>query len=166
MLLFDQKFRTHKRQYIVQALLAGVAVAAALVFFDVVDHPALLASLGASAFTAFTIPRNDLSSPRRLITGYAIGILVGCAFHFLTTCPINTHFVQLVIHIAAGALAVATAMFLMAVTETEHAPAAGIALGFAISDFWTGMLIVKVMAAIILITAIKTLLKPKMIDLI
>ena len=166
MILFDQKFRGHKRQYVAQSLLAGVAVAIALIFFDVVDHPALLASLGASAFIAFTVPRNDLSSPRRLIAGYAIGILVGCVFHYLTISPHGGHVVQLVIHIIAGGLAVTTALFLMAITETEHAPAAGVALGFAISDFWTGMLILKVMAAIIVITLIKTLLKPKMMDLV
>ena len=166
MILFDKKFREHKRQYVVQSLLAGAAVAAALIFFDVVDHPALLASLGASVFVAFTVPRKDFSNPRRLIAGYAIGIFVGCAFHFVTCYPIDAHIAQLVIHIVAGALAVATAMFLMAITETEHAPAAGIALGFAISDFWTGMLVLKVMAAITLIALIKTALKSKMIDLI
>lgn len=165
MRLFDKKFKGHEKQYIVQSVLAGLAAAAVLCMFDIVDHPAIVASFGASCFIAFTIPHNEYSRPKRLIGGYAIGIASGCVMHYLTVIPLHGHLALMSIHVLAGGLAVVAAMFFMAITETEHAPAAGIALGFAINEYWSVITIVKVLVGIALIAGIKTALKPKMFDL-
>ena len=47
MRFLDKKFQEQKFQYIMQSLLAGAAVAFALVFFDVVRQPVIIASFGA-----------------------------------------------------------------------------------------------------------------------
>ena len=163
--LLDRKFKGHEKQYFLQAALAGLAAAAALCLFDIVAHPAIVASFGASCFIAFTIPHNKYSSSKRLIAGYAIGVTVGCTAHLLTLIPGQGYSAQLGFHVLAGGLAVMIALFLMAITETEHAPAAGIALGFAINEYWSLITIAKVMVGIVIIAGIKNVLKPKMFDL-
>ena len=165
MRFFDEKFRDNKFRYIAQAALGGIAAAAALVFFDVVNHPAIIASFGASTLVAFAAPHQRFARPRYLVGGYIIGVTVGCLIHYVTIFPIEPYLAQKLIHLLAGGVAVGLAIFFMAVTNTEHAPAAGIALGFVIND-WTFHTVVMVMIGIIVISAIQRILRPWMIDLI
>jgi membrane protein implicated in regulation of membrane protease activity len=62
-------------------------------------------------------------------------------------------------------LAVGIAIFLMVITNTEHAPAAGIALGLVINE-WDWQTIIFIISAVILFAVIKRLLKAKLIDLV
>ncbi|MBD3296881.1 MAG: hypothetical protein GF392_05885 [Candidatus Omnitrophica bacterium] len=163
--LFDRKYRGNRVQYVLQSVAAGAAVACALALFDVVNQPHILASLGASALVAFTLPHKDLSAPRHLIGGYLIGVSVGALAHLLTVIRIEPYILFKMEHLVAAAIAVAVAMFLMAVTNTEHPPAGGIALGFAIND-WTGKTLFLVIAAITVLSLIQVALKPYMIDLV
>lgn len=166
MSLIDKKYKGHKLQYAIQAALAGLVVATVLMLFDVVDHPAIIAAFGSSVFLAFVLPHNDFSRPRRLIGGYIIGILVGCLSHIIAVLPTSSFMAELIFHIIAGSIAVAVAMFLMTIFEVEHAPAAGIALGFAINEVWTPVTVVKVLVGIIIIVLIKQLIKDKLLDLV
>ena len=136
----------------------------ALLFFDVVRQPMIIASFGASAFLAFAFPKRRRSSPRCLIGGYFIGIIVGCSIHYLTEIPLEQYLVLKMAHFVAGGLGVMISMFLMAITNTEHTPAASIALGFVIND-WKWQTIILVMIGISLISIIKETLKPYVIDL-
>ena len=167
MRLFDEKFRKNKLKYFVQALLGGAAVGVALQLFDVVNKPVIIASFGASAFVAFTMPHQKISKPRCLIGGYVIGILVGIAVHCITLIPVpdEIYILEKELHITGGALAVGLAMFLMAITNTEHAPATGIALGLVINN-WNFLTVVLILAGISVISGIQKLLKPWMMDLI
>ncbi len=161
----DEKFRDNKDRYIAQSILGGLALAVSLVFFVVVRQPVIIASFGASCFIAFTMPHKESSRPRYLIGGYFIGVIVGCLIHCATILPIDHYLTQKVLHIIAGGTAVALAMFLMTVTNTEHAPATSIALGLVIND-WTFQTVVFIMLGIIAISVIQKLLKGWMIDLL
>ena len=163
--LLDAKFRNNKLKYIAQATMAGLAVGMALLFFDVVHQPAIIASFGASAFVAFTVPGQKFSGPRYLVGGYLIGVLVGGSVHFLTDVPVDFYFAEKALYIVSGGIAVGIAMFLMAITNTEHAPATGIALGLVIND-WTYRTIIMVIAGIIVISIIQRLMRFWMMDLI
>lgn len=172
MRFFDEKFKENKTHYILQACLAGVAVAIALAFFDVVRQPVIIASFGASAFIAFTVPKRPNSSPRKLIGGYMIGVVIGCLINILAILPAEAYFrasdQHLIldgIHVLAGALAVTLSMFLMTVSETEHPPAASIALGFVVNE-WTLATVVFVLAGISAISLVKRIFKSWMIDLL
>jgi CBS-domain-containing membrane protein len=168
MRLLDQKFRSNKLKYFGQAVLGGLAVAIALQVFDVVNKPVIIASFGASAFIAFTMPNQPISRPRCLVGGYAIGLLVGVIISKLTTFPdfpADIYILQKEVEITGGAIAVALAMFLMAITNTEHAPATGVALGLVINE-WDLLTLGQVMSGIIIISAIQRLLRPWMMDLI
>ena len=165
MRLFDEKFRGNKLKYIGQAVMCGLAIVVALQFFDVVHKPVILASFGASAFIAFTIPHRRAAGPRYLIGGYAIGVFVGALVHFATLLPVEIYIYEKLIYTFAGGIAVGLAMFLMAITNTEHPPAGGIALGFVVNE-WTPHTIAQIMIGITIISAIQLILKKWMMDLV
>ena len=165
MRLLDQKFRSNKLKYFGQTALGGLAVGIALQVFDVVNKPVIIASFGASAFVAFTMPNQPISRPRCLVGGYAIGLIVGVMMSRLTTFPAEVYILQKEIEITGGAIAVALAMFLMAITNTEHAPATGVALGLVINE-WDLLTLGQIMSGIIIISMIQRLLRPWMMDLI
>jgi len=165
MSFLDKKFRDNKGKYALQAFLGGVAVALALTFFDIVNQPAIIASFGASGVLAFTIPKRRISGPRHLIGGYIIGVMVGCTFHFMTIFPLEPYILYKLEHLIAAAVAVGVTMFLMAITNTEHPPSGGIALGLVIND-WTPKTVLLVLVGITLISLFQRLLRPYMMDLI
>ena len=111
----DDKFRANWVRYVSQSLMAAVSVLLVLLILDSVKQTVLIASLGASAFVAFGIPRSQYSRPRYLIGGYLIGILVGGSSFLLASwlsamAMLNMHEAQIVF----GALATGLAMFLTA----------------------------------------------------
>lgn len=165
MRIFDEKFKKDKKHFILQAALAGGAVAAALCLFDVVKNPMIVASFGSSAFGAFTMPHRDITRPRFLIGGYVVGIAVGMLVHTVTYMSIDHIVMQKMVYIIAGAIAVALAMFIMGITNTEHAPGASIALGFTLNSA-TLSTVILVLVGISVIAGLQRLLKRHMIDLI
>jgi CBS-domain-containing membrane protein len=64
-----------------------------------------------------------------------------------------------------GALSVGLAILLMVVTNTEHPPVAGLALGFVLNE-WNFRTVVVVFAGIVLLAILKTLLRPMLVDLV
>jgi len=67
--------------------------------------------------------------------------------------------------IVFGAIAVGLSIFIMAVTNTEHPPAAGIALGLLINK-WDWMTIIFILFAISWLTGVRKILNPYLMDLI
>jgi CBS-domain-containing membrane protein len=167
MRLFDKKFRKNIHRYIFQCVLATLTILAVLFFLDVLTETAIIAALGASAFVVFAIPNSYSSDPRRLIGGYIVGIIIGIICYYISTTEmISSFFVETNYSlIVFGAIAVGIAIFTMAVTNTEHPPAAGIALGLVINT-WDWMTIVFTICAIIWLTGVRKLLKPYFMDLI
>jgi len=158
---FDAKFRRIPGHYMLQSLLATVAIAVALTIMDAVEHTALIASLGASAFIAFTMPKAHVSEPRYLVGGYVVGVVVGVAFGLTfqwLALPAAGH-TREVAEIALGGLAVGVAIFVMVVTNCEHPPAAGVALGLVVNQTWDWLTIVVILAAICSLSLVKWLLR-------
>jgi len=165
MQIVDSKFYGNKSRYIIQAAFGAGAVAVALLLFDVVNQPMIIASFGASAFIVFTRPQSYTADARHVIGAYIIGILVGCTFHWVTFVSLDNYTTLQIIHVVAAAFAVGLSMFLMAITNTEHAPGTSIALAFAIND-WTLKTIVLVMIGIIFISIIHKATKRWMVDVL
>ena len=57
-------------------------------------------------------------------------------------------------------------MFLMVITDTEHPPAAGLALGLVLAESWRPEIIIVVLVGIVLVALLKRLLKPVLKDLL
>ncbi len=164
--IIDKSFMRAPKNYIVQSLLAIVAMAIILYFVEVLTHAAIVAAIGSSAFIVFAMPHSITAHPRRLIGGHIVGLLCGtfCYYVFLTG-PIGKL-------IAGGelatlfvyALAVGLAIFLMAITNTEHPPAAGTALGI-VAHVWSHQVVIFVVLSVISLAIIRRLLRGYLRDL-
>ena len=164
MRVIDKSFKRHPIKYVFQCGLASLTMAAVLVFMDVLSHTAIIASLGASFFIVFTMPKSYPSDPRRLIGGYIIGISIGGLCDLLSMWSLMASLVRSS-HVMFGALAVGIAIFLMVITDTEHAPAAGIALGLVINE-WDHWTILFILGAVVFLSFVKRLLRSVLINLI
>lgn len=167
MRLFDPGFRKHKLRYIFQSFLAALSIFFVLVILEARENAAVIAALGASCFIVFTIPEAKISRPRFLLGGYVVGIAVGCLCHHLSVLPFMSTLPELraLSHELFGALSVGLAVFVMSVTDTEHPPAASLALGLVLNDFSHRTLLV-VLAGIISLTLIRIGFKPFLKNLI
>ena len=167
LILIDKKFKKDRLKYIFQCCLATLTILAVLIFLDVLNEAALITALGASAFIVFTMPTQYSSDPRRLIGGYIVGLIVGFIFYILLKSTISTNLFEneMTILIVFGAISVGFAILIMAVTNTEHAPAAGIALGLVINK-WDYLTIIFIIIAIVWLASIRIILKKYMMDLI
>ena len=162
----DQHIRRDDlKRYALQCGLAGLVVLLLLLVLDTVTQTVLIASLGASAFIAFAVPRSKLSGHRNMIGGYVVGIVAG-----VVTASLNTwidppggwdHAVMVV----CGALAISLAMFMMVITRTEHPPAAALALGLVLNE-WDFITLLVVLAGVALLSVIKRLVLPVLLDLV
>ena len=133
MRLLDDKFAQYPRRFVYQSALAALAVLIVLVLLDTIHNGAVIAALGATAFIVFALPKTEASRARVVIPGYAIGAVVGSACRWLAALDMTGHpIAEKYITIVLAALAVGLAIFLMTITNTEHAPAAGVALGMVI----------------------------------
>ncbi len=164
--LIDKSFIRAPKRYIIQSLLAVVAVGIILYFVEVLTHAAIVAALGSSAFIVFAMPRSITAQPRRLIGGHVVGLLAGtfCYFAFLTG-PIGKlvtgwEFTTLFVY----ALAVGLSIFLMAVTDTEHPPASGTALGI-VAHAWSYPAIIFILACAIGLAIVRRVLRGYLRDL-
>lgn len=116
------------KNYVFQSLFATFVLFIVLLILNIEKRPIIIASIGATAFIVFAMPKGITAKPRNIIGGYLVGITSGslCAL-----IPQNTFLVSLIVY----SLAVGLSIFIMVVIDTEHPPASGIALGFAVTGF-------------------------------
>ncbi|KYK24749.1 hypothetical protein AYK25_01595 [Thermoplasmatales archaeon SM1-50] len=166
-IFIDRKFRKNTTKYIIQCVLATLTIFAALLFLDVLNETAIITALGASTFIVFTMPKQYSSDSRRLIGGYLVGLAVGFVFYIISTLFFKTMISinNTTLLVIFGSLAVGFAIFIMAITNTEHAPAAGIALGLVINK-WDYVTIIFIIVVVIWMYGIKTILSKFLMDLI
>jgi CBS-domain-containing membrane protein len=167
MTIIDKKFRGNAGRYFFQCGLATVTILIILALLSVKKNTAIIASLGATAFLVFGMPNSRSASTRRLLGGYAVGMIVGCLFSFVATGLYAGRFLWIedFSYVVFAAFAVGGAILLMVITNTEHPPAAGIALGFVLND-WNYRTIIIIASAILMMAIAKRLLKSRMTDLV
>lgn len=165
--LFDKNLRPRIKNYFFQCGLATVSLVVILLVQTVILSEAIVVSIASTAFTIFVLPNSMASTPRRVIGGQLVAVLSGSIFFILLHLPA-------VESIAAGsqlapsilaALAVGLGILLMVATNTEHPPAAGVALGLVI-DPWQWSAIAFVIVSALALTVIHATLRPKMINLL
>ena len=162
----DQHFRREDfKRYGLQCGLAGLVVLLLLLVLDAVTQTVLIASLGASAFIAFAVPRSLHSGYRHMIGGYLVGMLAGIVMASLNEWIDPPGGWDHAVMVVFGALAISLAMFTMVVTRTEHPPAAALALGLVLNE-WTIVTLLVVLAGVVVLSAVKRLVLPILLDLI
>lgn len=164
--LVDAKFRQHKGRYVAQCLGATATILVVLLVLDSVEQTVIIASLGASAFIAFAVPRSYASRPRAMIGGYCVGALAGCSVSLLMSAlasgaglPLHT------LNVVGGALASGLAFFIMVVSDTEHPPAAALAIGFLLNE-WDWLTVAVVLAGIVALSLVKEAFRQQLMDLL
>jgi len=130
------------KHYLYQSFLATVIVFAVLLTLTL-QHAVVIASIGATAFIVFTMPRNITAKPRRVIGGHIVGLLSG------SLCSLIPHpsTISLIIVLS---LAVGISICLMVALDVEHPPASGTALGTAITGFSIDVMIAVLTSSLIL----------------
>ena len=129
----DAKFVHRPRIYLVQSLLAGLALVGILIAEDALTNGAVVAAVASSVAIVFFVPHSVASKPFRLIGGHVAAIAAAlCTVGIMMLLPDAVAGNQLVIHTLQGA-SLALVILFMTITNTEHAPAAGTALGLATS---------------------------------
>ncbi len=166
MRLTDAKLRRHVGTYIFQCSLATLAVTLVLLLLNAAQQTAIIASIGASAFIVFTAPNAFSAKTRALIGGYAIGMLIGIgcstiALHLGTRGTSQWGPILIIM----GAVSVGLSTFIMVVTDTEHPPAAGLALAFVLNTWNFRTLLVVIMAPVVL-ALVKYLFRERIRNLI
>jgi len=166
--VFDEKFRDNKARYILQCLLATSSSFIILFILDTMSHAAIIAALGASSFIAFTMPEAQMSRPRFLIGGYLVGMATGCLCCYLRWIPLLATLPITRGHsnVLFGAIAVGLAIFVMVITDTEHPPAASLALGLVLNDGCNCKTLAVVLIGIVSLSAIKAVLRPVLRNLL
>lgn len=144
------------RYYVLQSILATLSVFVVLYFLSL-QNAVIIASIGATAFIVFAMPDNITAQARNVIGGQLVGLLYGFLFSLIPQ-P------SLIYSIIVYSLAVGATIFTMVVTDTEHPPAAGTALGVAMAGISLDVFI-AVISSIILLSLIHRFFRPHMKDL-
>jgi CBS-domain-containing membrane protein len=74
-----REFKRLWKNYLYQSFLATIVVFIVLLLLNM-EHAVVIASIGATAFIVFTMPRNITAAPRRVIGGHLIGLFLA---HFV-----------------------------------------------------------------------------------
>lgn len=158
------------RVYFFQVGLATVSLmlalwAADLLTGDSVARVVLVAAIASTAFILFIGPRSPSATPRHSIGGHAVAVVSASAVYlvaeYLAGARLTGEFSLLFGFYAA--LAVGLAMLLMALTDTEHAPAAGTALA-VVAHGVDWQLVVFLMTVVLTLAGVHALLKERLHD--
>ena len=165
--IIDPKFSGSSRRYLFQAGLATLAMLALLLFVDSLSQAALAAGLGSSVIILFVHPTSPTATSRSLVGGHALALLLGSAFALLLfASPIETFLDDLSpVRNLSLAVSVGLLILAMAVTDTEHPPAAGTVLGMATRP-WELETAGIIIGAVLLLALIKYFLRSHLRDLI
>ncbi|MBD3367167.1 MAG: HPP family protein [Candidatus Eisenbacteria bacterium] len=154
---FDDRFGPHWVNYVLQSAFAAASIFVVLAALRQ-QNLVVAASLAATAFTVFAVPSSVTASMRNVVGGHVIGLLFGSVFALIQVDAV-------IAQDAMYALAVGGAMFTMAVTNTEHPPAAGTALGVLMTGF-SWRIVLGVVVGVLVLALLHRLLRPFLRDLV
>lgn len=161
----DPRFTHRWRTYVGQSILAAILLWVVLLAQTVLSNGAIVAAIASSVAIVFVVPHSVASSPVRIIGGHtsaviAAYIVVAIALLFPDSIADATWFNDLL-----GAVAVGLVVLLMSISNTEHAPAAGTALGLGI-DGAPGEAVLFIITAAILVGVARIVLGPRLHNLL
>ncbi len=165
--MFDRKFASNMPSYLFQCGLATLTMVAIILLIDVIYRPVVVVAIASTAFIVFVVPHSVAATPRKVIGGHVMAVLVGSAFAgALRLFGIDETLAgeRVVLEVAA-AFSVGIGIFVMVLTNTEHPPAAATALGLVFHE-WSVSSIVIVISAAVVMSAVRIALRPKLVNLL
>lgn len=162
----DPGFVNAPLRFVLQAGLATLVMLAILTFVDSLSTAAIAAGLASSVVGIFISPSNPTARIRSVVGGHGMALFLGSLFSvFLFLGPIEAFLGEreVLLHLSFAA-AVGLSMLLMAITNCEHPPAAGTALGMASREFDV-LIFFSIIGAVALLAVMKLALRPQLRDL-
>ncbi len=169
--MIDKHFYKHKRNYLIQSLLAMVMIFTILHVLDIVGHTMAFriigsTSLGASTFIAFSVPHTETARARNILGGYGIAIVVGICGYFIANRVDLLFFLmhERFVYEFSAALVLGAIVWLMNLFNLQHPPAAGFGVGVVV-DVWDINSLIVILGAVIFLAFFKTALRKRIINL-
>lgn len=152
--------------FVFQAALATAVMLAILTFVQSLSSAAIAAGLASSVVGIFIAPSNSTARIRSVVGGHGVALGLGSLFSvMLFLDPVQAFLLDAdVLRNLSYATAVGAAMLLMAITNSEHPPAAGTALGMASREFDI-LIFLSIIGAVALLAVIKLAVRPYLRDL-
>jgi len=149
-----RRFAKNWQNYLIQSFYATFAIFIVFLVLGMA-HTIIVASIASSCFVIFVMPSSPTAQPKNLVGGHIVGLASGSLYTFFAYDAVQpTSFIFY-------ALVVGISIFLMILTDTEHPPAAGTALGVAVQGFSIDVVVAVVMSTIVL-SIINLLLRSKL----
>ena len=171
--ILDPEFSRSRSHYLAQAGLATIAMLAVLLLTDSLSDAALAAGLASSVIILFMHPSSRAATTRALVGGHLLALGVGSGFSLLLFSANGVPFLEgMAVIESVGLLralplaaSVGILILMMAMTDTEHPPAAGTVLGVA-SRAWDPFTTAVIIGAVVLLVCIKVVLHRYLRDLV
>ena len=165
--LIDRRFRRHWKSYLLQCALCMLALLAILLVVDVVLRAAIVVAIASTAFIVFVLPHSLAARPRRIVGGHFVAVLVGSVLSMIYLVPGwgDVATTSRVVRDLVAVVTVGISILIMVLTDTEHPPAAGTALGLVVVE-WTPSAVVFVLAGALTLSAIHWWLRPYLKNLL
>ena len=164
-LILDRKLRSRAPNYLFQCGLATISLIIIFLVEDVLFRAAIVAAVASTTFIIFDVPNSVAATPRKVIGGHFVAVICGAIFSSVLLIPAVASGAGEPVRSVMAALSVGLGIFLMAVTDTEHAPAAGTALGLVVHG-WTWSSVVFILSGAVILSLIRLALRPKLINLL
>lgn len=167
---FYSGFRLQPWRYTAQVALATVSLFLVLWFEQALAgaetaRAVLVGAIASTAFMLFVAPHRPSAESKRVIGGHAWALVMAGVVNglfFLFNGEWTTH-VPMLFALQAS-LTVGLALLAMAITNTEHAPAAGTALAI-VGNGLEGQLVIFVLTSVLMLVAIHRLTRKWLINL-
>ena len=163
----DPGFVRYPWAFVIQAVAATVVMLVILTFVNSLSSAAIAAGLASSVVGIFISPSSRTARVRSVAGGHGLSLLLGSAFAILFIAgPVENFLLErhMILNMTL-AIAVGLSMLLMAITNTEHPPAAGTALGMASREFDI-LIFLSIIGAVALLSVMKLVLRPYLRDLV
>lgn len=149
----DPHFTHRWRIYARQSAMAAVLLWLILLTGDIISNGAIVAAIASSVAIVFFVPHSVAASPFRIVGGHLSGVVaayvvIGVGLLIPATVSDAAWFIDL-----SGAAALGLVVLIMSMTNTEHAPAAGTALGLAVQEVPAASVLFIVTAAVLVAVA-------------
>ncbi len=86
--LLDKNLKQNAGNYVAQSLLATGALLLILTLEDALARVAAVAAVASSTFLIFAVPHSIAASPRRVIGGHLVAVIVGSLFALLLSTSV------------------------------------------------------------------------------
>ena len=165
--LFDPRVKRHALNYAFQPVLATLTLLTILLVGDVVLNVAIVVAMASTVFTIFVVPNSLASAPRRVVGGHTAGVVAGsivAAVVAFLEVPMDSDSSRSLL-VTVAALTVGLSIALMVLTNTEHPPAAGAALGLVIHE-WSLWSVGVIIGSAVALSILRAALRPKLVNLL